>query len=159
MTTAKLSTLQLLRVLDKVFQIHYTFRQIKKPPRGSRKESVEENVKKKGASESAKLYNVFSETYSKMGTIEPDQLNRTFVTMEDYARMYSVSRQAIYQLFRRGEVRGVKVLKEGWKRVKIYLDPTSGPSYIRTPSKLLAARKAALKSAHAQRDPGRTLEG
>jgi hypothetical protein len=114
---------------------------------------VEENARKKGESESAKLYNVFNETYSKMGVIDAGQLNRTFVTMTDYARMYSMSRQAIYQLFRRGEVRGVKVLKEGWKQVRIYLDPASGPSYIRTPSKLLAARKAALRSTQAKGDP------
>lgn len=119
---------------------------------------MEENVKKKGESKSTKFYDMFNETYSKVGAVEMNQLDRTFITMTDYAKLYHITRQAVHQLFRRGEIRGVKVSRPEWKRVRVYLDPKSAPSYSKTPWKLLAARKAALKSADAQRDAGGTLE-
>lgn len=97
---------------------------------------------------------MFSETYSKVGAIEMNQLDRTFISMTDYAKMYHITRQAVHQLFRRGEIKGVKVSKPEWKRVRIYLDPKSAPSYSKMPWKLLAARKQALRSSNAQRDAG-----
>jgi len=86
---------------------------------------VEEEVKKV-KSTSSKFYNIFSETYSKVGAIDMSQLDRTFITLTDYAKMYHITRQAVHQLFRRGEIRGVRVSRPEWKRVRIYLDPKSG---------------------------------